>query len=460
MSKDDATDEAKQKGVLDQLLSLFAEVHAGEGLTAIVLTLDVCLLLVAYYVLKTVREPLIIVGGGAEAKSYATAGQAVLLFLIVPAYAALTRRYPRLKLITITSIFFASNLLLFYVLAQLKVPYLGVVFYLWLGCFSLMVIAQFWSFANDIYTPAQGKRLFAIVGIGSSVGAVAGSFLAGLLVKPLGPYQMMLVAAALLLVCLGLTRFANNREGGPQQQSKKPDADKPVGGKTGFVMIMEDRYLLLIALVILVLNLVNTTGEYILDKNIIHAASEKIPSYASLDKAAQEDALGKFVGVFRADFFFWVNLIGALVQMFLVSRIFKYLGVRAAMFSLPLIAFGAYGIMAFYPALALVRIAKIAENSCDYSLYNTVKQALWLPTSREAKYNAKAAIDTFIVRIGDLLSGGIVLVGSLLAFGTLHFAILNMGLVGVWLFLVVLLRREHIKKSGEDESGAATTKSA
>jgi ATP:ADP antiporter, AAA family len=451
------TPQDEAKSALDSLLSIFADVKGGEGVTAVLLTVNVLLLLVAYYLLKTVREPLILIsGGGAEAKSYATAGQAVLLIGVVQIYAALTKRLPRVTLITVVSLFFASNLVLFYVLALFKVPYLAVAFFLWLGIFSLMVIAQFWSFANDIYTPAQGKRLFAIVGIGSSVGAVAGSYFAKLLIKPVGPFPMMLIAAAILVVCLGITRYINAREvDRANRATPGGGADKPVGGKGGFAMLLEDRYLLLIGAVILLLNWVNTTGEYILDKNILAAAAERIEGLASMTKEAQDKALGDFVGEFRGDFFFWVNLIGAVFQLFLVSRVFKYIGVRAALYSLPIIGLVGYSIMAFVPILSLVRLAKIAENSCDYSLYNTSKQAVWLPTSREAKYNAKAAVDTFIVRAGDLLSAGGVAVGAYLGLRSTQFAFINLALIGVWLVAVVLIGREHKKRTEDEEAAEA-----
>ena len=445
-----------EKGLLDKLLSIFADVRGGEGLTAVVMTFTVLLLLVSYYLLKTVREPLIIAGGGAEVKSYATAGQAVLLVGFVQVYAVLTRRLKRMTLITVTYSFFAANLVIFWLLASIGVPYLGVAFFLWLGCFSLTVIAQFWSFANDIYNEEQGKRLFAIVGIGSSVGAVAGSALAKQLIKPLGPYPMMLVAAAILGVCLGLIWFVNKHEDA-RPKAAKTDA-KPVGGKAGFAMLLEDRYLLLIGAIILLLNWVNTTGEYILDKRIIEGAAATMAP--GLSEEAKSKALEVFVGEFRGDFFFWVNLIGAGVQMLLVSRIFKYLGVRTALYSLPIIGLFAYGVMAFFPVLALVRIAKIAENSCDYSLYNTAKQALWLPTNRAAKYNAKAAIDTFVVRAGDLLSGAVVFIGTAVGLAVTHFALINIALIGVWLFMVVLINREHRKRTGEEPTETARSATA
>src|SRR3954462_1602339 len=138
------------------------------------MTLTVFLLLTAYYFLKTAREPLILLHGGAEGKSYAAAGQAVLLVGVVRVYAALARRVGRMTLIASVYLFFTANLVFFAALARAGVD-IGVPFYLWVGIFSNTVIAQFWSFANDVYSAEQGKRLFAVLGIGSSVGAVAGA---------------------------------------------------------------------------------------------------------------------------------------------------------------------------------------------------------------------------------------------------------------------------------------------
>jgi AAA family ATP:ADP antiporter len=141
--------------------------------------------------------------------------------------------------------------------------------------------------------------------------------------------------------------------------------------------------------------------------------------------------------------------------MFLVSRIFKYLGVRAALFALPVIAFGGYAAIGLIGGLTVLRIAKTAENSTDYSLQNTVKQALFLPTSREAKYKAKAAIDTFFVRFGDTASAALIWVGlHVIMLQARDFAFVNVGLVSVWLLLNVGIAREH-KKLVPDDRGIA-----
>ncbi|HMI90860.1 MAG TPA: hypothetical protein VK509_05825, partial [Polyangiales bacterium] len=144
--------EPREPRVLALLLRPFAKVEPGEAVSALVLMLTVFLLLMAYYFLKIAREPLILLYGGAEVKSYAAAGQSVLLLAVVPAYSALARKVSRMKLIAGIYGFFAVNLLLFALFAEAGMV-LGVAFYLWVGVFSVTAIAQFWSFANDIYDP-------------------------------------------------------------------------------------------------------------------------------------------------------------------------------------------------------------------------------------------------------------------------------------------------------------------
>ena len=129
----------------------------------------------------------------------------------------------------------------------------------------------------------------------------------------------------------------------------------------------------------------------------------------------------------------WVNLLAFLLQAFVVSRIFKYMGVRAALFILPVIALGGYAMMAILPVFGIVRWVKILENSTDYSVQNTTRHALFLPTSREAKYKAKQAIDSFFVRAGDMLQAAVVFAGTMLAFGIRSYALVNLALVVVWL---------------------------
>ena len=143
-----------------------------------------------------------------------------------------------------------------------------------------------------------------------------------------------------------------------------------------------------------------------------------------------------------------VNGLGLFLQLFVVSRIVKHFGVAWAVMVLPALSFGAYNILVFVPTLTAVLAAKVAENSTDYSLNNTVRNMLFLPCTYEQKFSAKQAIDSFFVRMGDVLSGLLVYVGTTyLALQTRHFAMVNLVLVLVWLGFALLISRAYQRRS-------------
>jgi AAA family ATP:ADP antiporter len=437
-----------RRGIVDRLLSPFTVLHPGEGANAALLTLGVFLLLSAYYVLKVIREPLILTAGGAELKSYTAAAQAVLLLALVPAYGWVANRVNRIRLISIVTLFFLSNLIVFYFLANANTPGLGAAFFIWVGIFNMMIIAQFWSFANDVYTPEQGKRLFAILGFGQTLGATCGGLLSKYLIDRLQIEQMMLVAAAMILGYLLLVRVVNRRTQRLSREAAHAAEAPMVDRRGGFALIFRSRYLLLIAVLLWILNFVNTNGEYVLGR-VVKGEAVQQAAAAGMTGATADEFVKHWIGVFYADYITWVSVVTAIIQLFLVSRILRRFGVRTALYVLPVVALGAYGILAFIPVLALIRAAKIGENSLDYSLNNTTRQALFLPTSREAKYKAKAAIDTFFVRAGDLSSAGLVFIGTLLALKPRDFALINMVLIGLWLVIVTGIGRRYRKLTEE-----------
>jgi ATP:ADP antiporter, AAA family len=392
------------------------------------------------------------------------------LFLLVPAYGYLASRVNRIKLINGVTLFFISNLAVFYFLSRLRVP-LGVIFFLWVGIFNLFIIAQFWSFANDIYTENQGKRLFAIVAFGGSLGAVLGPKVASTLFEPVGPYLLMLVTAALLGLCLVFPNLVNRSESGVGQAANKAGADAQPLAKDGtFRLVIGKPYLLLIAFLLIVSNVVNSTGEFILGKTITQEAQQLVsvappsgspaerpePSILEQQNKKVRDSIARFYG----NFFFTVNLVSVLAQLFLVSRIMKAVGVPASLYFLPIIALSGYSILSFIPALAVIRWVKIAENSTDYSLQNTARQALFLPTTREEKYKAKAAIDTFFVRIGDLLSTALVLLSVQFSLALQTLSVINVFLTALWLLLVIGIGRYYRALVAQPITAAAESDTA
>jgi AAA family ATP:ADP antiporter len=452
-----------QPGPLDRLLGLFSDVRAGEGSRALLMLANVFLILVCYYVIKTVREPLILntdvpdflqhlgIRGPAEVKTYAAAAQALILMGFVPAYSWFASRVDRMKLIYGVTLFFAANILAFAVLVDTGLAFIGVFFYVWVGFFSLSIIAQFWSYANDIYTKEEGNRLFPIIAIGMTAGTPVGAFLAERMFSfGIDVHVMLYLAAGILLITLGIYTVVNRGTGGPVAKTDAPKAEESLGHRGGFALVFASRYILMIAGLMILLNLVNTTGEYILSRLVVSHADAALAADPGFDTKA-------YIGAFYGRFFFWVNIVAVLFQAFLVSRLVKYLGLAGVLFALPLTSFAAYGFIALgVTSLGLVRWLKTAENATDYSVMNTARQLLWLPTTREEKYKAKQAVDSFFVRLGDLVSAVVVFVGTTwLALEARGFALLNVGVVVAWLALALVLVRENRRLSAKQEAKAA-----
>jgi AAA family ATP:ADP antiporter len=472
---------------LRRIFGVLAPVKRGEALTVVMLTVNVFVLLSCYYVLKVLREPMILLGGGAELKAYASAGQTVLLLAVVPAFGWLSSRVDRLRLLTTMQVIFIGCLIAFFVLAQARAP-IGLAFYLWLGIFNILVVSNFWSFANDLYTEEQGKRLFAIIGVGASIGAIIGAFVPQLLHRLMGVYGLMLVAAGGLGLSIVLYRLIDHRERHRERdherdrpagsgQTQAVDGDPPMTRKGGFALVIHDRYLRLLAAMLLVATIINTTGEYVIgkmatDRAKIYAAevAARSPAPAATPAATPrpgagdarparstvDSVQGRYIETFYSEYYSVVNLLSFLLQALVVVRLLTWLGIRRSLFIMPLIVLGGWLALGLFVSLALVRVEKTAENSLDYSLHNTLRQALFLPTSRDSKYKAKAAIDTFFFRMGDVIAGlGIVfLFVEVLGLGVRAFAILNAVLAVCWLVLAARAGRLHDRLAAATADGA------
>jgi AAA family ATP:ADP antiporter len=203
---------------------------------------------------------------------------------------------------------------------------------------------------------------------------------------------------------------------------------------------------------LMLLNWVNTTGEFILGSIVKDTAAQIIA-----DGKANGLTEGQLIGDFYSKYFTLVNILGLLLQLFVVSRVVKHLGVPWAVMILPMISLGAYNILVFYPALLAVLAAKVAENSTDYSLNNTVRNMLFLPCTYEEKFSAKQAIDSFFVRMGDVLSALLVFVGTtILALQPRGFAAINAAIVVVWLALAWRVGRYYKELAAKPAAAVRT----
>jgi AAA family ATP:ADP antiporter len=480
--------------VFYRFLRLFADIRHGEAPKAFLLALNVFLLLLAYYILKPLREALLLVDKDApQVKSYLSGAQAILFIFVIKAFSRLASKVPRHVLITWTTSFFISNLVIFYFLnlGGMAVKPMGIMFFVWIGIFNYFVIAQFWGFANDLYSDDVGKRTFPLVALGATLGGLVATLpvmkrLRDILGKG-WEFKLMLIAGVILFLCIVLAWYIHRREVRKTRQDgekglagaaeKARVQEQPLKAGGGFRLIFKSRYLLLIAVMIGLYNFVNATGEYIITEVTVKRSIPSVapnpaqalpqqPATLSEGRAANAQPAAtpaapprterKAIHNAFMDYQFLTNLIALFIQLFLVSRVFKWVGIGGALLFLPLIALGGYALISFGAVFLIVRWVKALENGTDYSLQNTTKAALFLVTKREEKYKAKAAIDTFFVRGGDTLSSLAVLVGiRLLGLKIERYALLNVVVVIVLLVICLRIIKAYRRRKAEADGNPA-----
>ncbi len=404
-----------------------AEVRPGEWHLVGLFFANLFLLLVAYYILKVIREPLILLEGGAVARSYARGLQAGLLLLIIPGYGLLANRFEPAKLVKwIMAVFVAC--VAGFVILGLAGFRVGFGFFVWLGIFSTVAIAQFWSLANDVMTESEGKRLFPMIAAGGTSGGILGAQIGARMIDG-RPFHLMMVTAAILVSCALLTHMTHDAALAHRERVPHVTEHERTQ-RGGFTMVLHDRFLFLIAASVVLLNFINTSGDFLLAQ-LVHAKAQLLP------RAEQQHYVALFYGNLQT----YVSVFTALLQVLVVARAFKVLGVSTSLVFLPMFTLTGYALSGLLPVLGVVAAVKVIQDSTQYSLENTTEQALFLSTSRDAKYKAKAAIDTLFVRLGDLGSTGVVFLGAQLGFGLRSYALINVVVSAAWIWLTLRLRK-------------------
>lgn len=420
----------------EKLIGLFTTIRPGEGRSVAWLLLHAFLLMCAYYLVRTTRETFILTEGSAALRSYASGIQAALIIFILPLYGMLFRLQNKSLLIQRINLILAISLIPFFIAHKLDF-HIGFVLFIWSGIMAVMVTSQFWAFATDLFNPKTGQRLFAVIGMGISLGALCGTILAKHLLDFIGADGLLIAAALVFLLTLPLSKLSNDSvpmESRPPPMETQADSVQKIFG--GLALVMKDRYLLSIAVLVVLLNWSGATGEFVLN-DFIKDASMTMP------EASREVWIGKF----QAGIMFWVTLLSAIFQLLFVSRIIIKFGIRVALAVSPAIFVVSYMFMGALPLLAVARWAVITVKSLDYSLLNTCRNALLLPTSRLVKYEGKTAIDTLFFRFGDLLSAFTVLIGvEFLHWGHNEFIVVNITLAACMLVVALFVGKSYAQR--------------
>jgi AAA family ATP:ADP antiporter len=386
-------------------------------------------LLMSYYLLRPMREAFGIARGADKLPWLMTATLAAML-LANPLYAALVSRVPRRRFIPLVYRFFALSMAGFW-LAFRALPahggvWAGYAFYVWLSVFNLFVVSVFWSLLDDLFTEEIGKRLFGLVALGGTLGAIAGAALAANLSRgvTLAGFTVQLAPASLLLLAILFLEAAvfcmKGLAARARKAELKPATPEPGPGLfEGLRLVATSRYLQAICLYILLFTITST---------FLYLAQGRIVETAFPDQAARTAAFA------RLDL--WANILTLALQVLLSGRILTGLGLRTTLCLLPVLTLLGLGGLWALPSFAMLATVQVARRGLHYAVDRPAREILYIPLGQDAKYKSKPFIDTFIYRGGDMLG---VWTPTLLALIAVPVGAVGLAVSAAWLGIAVWL---------------------
>jgi AAA family ATP:ADP antiporter len=365
------------------------------------------------------------------------------------AFSAIVARMSRRRFIPIAYRFFILNLAIFYVamryLSNAAQFWVGTAFFVWVsGAFNLFILTVFWAFMSDIFSPGQGKRLFAFISVGGELGGIVGAFLAGALVKGIGAVNLLIISAVMLEAAAWCVRFfpadfKSDRqdrqllpdEGGVSQKRPTKDeaaAERPIGGGiiTGISHVFRSPYLMAIC-GFMFLYAITTTFVYFQQADItgsqFHDRATRTAFFAHIDT--------------------WVNSLTLLVQLFLTGRLLKWIGVGPTLAFLPVLSMIGFIAIGISPVLGLFAVFQVARRAGNFAVTRPAREVLFTVLSREDKYKAKSFIDTFVYRVADQVGAWSYSLLRWLGLGLTGISWVAVPLTGIWCVLSLFLGRKQ-----------------
>ncbi len=388
-------------------------------------------LLSGYYVLRPLRDEMGI-AGGVQQLPWLFTGTFLAMLLAVPAFGALTARFPRRRFLPAVYYFFIVNILGFYALfaAGIAPTYIARAFFIWTSVFNLFVVSVFWSFMVDRYSNEQARRLFGFIAAGGSAGAIMGPALTATLATRIGHIELLLLSAALLaaaVVCIhALLRLPSG-----DATTKTPERALGGGILAGITAVAREPYLAGIAAFIL---LYTTLGTflYFAQAHLVRAA---------IDDGALRTAL--FARIDLA-----VNVLTITTQFFITHRLIRRAGVALTLAAIPLLTAVGFTALALAPLLTVLVAFQVLRRAGDYAITRPARELLFTVVGREAKYKAKNFVDTVIYRGGDAASGWLFAGLQALGLGLTGIAWIGVPIAALWAALALRLgrRQEQLRR--------------
>lgn len=405
------------------------------------------LVLTAYYILRPIRDEMGL-AGGVENLAWLFTGTLAGTLLLHPFYARLVARLPRRRFIALSYRFFILNLVGFFVLFNFADPkqsvWIGRFFFVWLSVFNLFVVSVFWSFMTDLYRPLQSRRLFGMIAVGGTLGALLGAGITTGLVGVLGAVNLLLVSALFLEAAVWVSAALDRREPGLAGEARAEAAEagehlSPASGAShgadvigggvfeGICHVLRSPYLLGIAALVLFYTIAST-----------------FLYFQRIDVVGQvfaDDREGRIQLFGAMDFA--TNALTLVTQLFLTGRLLRWLGVGFGLAFLPLVSLIGFGILGAAPLLAVIVMFEVLRRAGNFALSRPTREVLYTVLSRTDKYKAKNFNDTFVYRAGDQIGSWSYTAFAWFGLSLSGLALTMVPLSAVWLLLAVWLGRQY-----------------
>ncbi|MBK6487022.1 MAG: MFS transporter [Gemmatimonadetes bacterium] len=417
----------------------------GEGAVLLWSTAYYFLVLCAYYVIRPIRDE-IGAASGAENLAWLFTGTLAGMLLVHPLYTALVSRLTRRRFVSWAYRFFVLNLVAFYFVFRAADPaeavWAGRVFFIWTSVFNLFVVSVFWSLITDVFRPGQGKRLFGVVAVGGTLGAMLGATITTLLIDVMGPMNLMLVSALIIELAVrasqvldrheGAMRAAALDEGEAAAATSTRDASKEViggGVMDGIRHVFSSPYLFGIALLILF---------YTISSTFLYFQQADIVARVFKDNPAERTRVFGMMDIA-------VNGLTLVGQLFLTGRVMKWLGVGVALAFLPVLTLIGFSVLGAAPVLAVLVVFQVARRAGNFAIQRPAREALFTVVPRTDKYKAKNFTDTFVYRFGDQVGAWSYTAMAVFGLGASGLAFTMVPFSALWVILTVGLGRRYMK---------------
>lgn len=420
-------------------LGRWVALEAGEAPALVFSGLHFFCVLAAYYVLKPIREQMGL-AGGVDNLPWLYTGTLLGTLLVVPLFSKLVARTTRAVFIPLVYRFFLMNLLVFFVVMRAApedaLVIVGRAFYIWVSVFNLFVVSVFWGFMADVWRPDQGKRLFGMIGVGGTIGAMTGSKMTEVLVDALGEPLLMLVSALFLELAVRAMRQVSRRRAlaPASAQTLAPETAPALAATwsewiSGVRVVVRSPYLLAMCAFLFLFTLSST---------FLYFQQARIVDASITDRAARTQ--------FFASINFWVNALTLAIQLGLTGRIVRGLGIGPTLAILPGVVLCGFGALAYAATPAMLAIVQVVRQATNFALAKPAREALFTVVERDEKYAGKSFIDTFVYRGGDLVGAWFSDAAAKLAGSATSLALVGVPLAMIWAGLGLILGRGFARR--------------